>query len=249
MSGTRVAPDDGPSRRPGNCFTCQSRSRSEWCSLDREDLALLNRAKVDTLFSPGQIVFHQGSPCEGVYCVEQGTIGLRRRAQDGQSVITHLFHPGNTMGYVSYFSGRPHSGTAEALTDARVCFIRREALNSLLQRNPALGYRFMGTLASRLGDAEEEKVEALLHPLRARIAHLLLTLKDRFGRVDETGALSIELPISRQDIAALVGARPESVSRAIKHLEDGDVAHFRGRVVVVPDLDPLMDAAELLDEA
>jgi CRP/FNR family transcriptional regulator len=238
-----------PWKTPQSCFACQSRDRSEWCHLDGEDLALLNRAKVTSVYEPGQHIYHEGSPCTGIFCIEDGTVALRKRGRDGQQVITHLFHSGSTLGYVAYFGSRPYGATAEALTRSRVCFIRRETLRTLLQRNPTLGLCFMGSLANRVAEEQDAKVEALLHPLRARIAHLLLILKDRFGSVDESGTMRIDMPLSRQDIASLVGARPESVSRVLKQLELDGIATFDGRHVTVPDLDPLMDAAELIAES
>ena len=70
----------------------------------------------------------------------------------------------------------------------------------------------------------EATEEALLHasalPVRARLAHLLLVLKDRYGTVDDTGELQIQLPLSRQDMAAMIGTRAETIARAVRSLED-----------------------------
>ena len=235
-------------RGVSSCFTCQARHESEWCVLDDQDLAILNRAKVPGMYEPGQVIFHEGAPCTGIYCIEDGTVALTKKGHEGSRVISKLFHSGATLGYVAYFAGHPYPGTAEALSRSKICFVRSDAVDALLQRNPALAFRFTNSLAQRVEEEEQSKVEALLHPLRARVAHLLLILKDRYGTIDDSGKLTIEMPLSRQDIAALVGARPESISRVIRQLEALDVAHFDGRRAIVPDLDPLMDAAELLDE-
>ncbi|RMG45915.1 MAG: Crp/Fnr family transcriptional regulator [Acidobacteria bacterium] len=237
-------------RHPGNgsrktsCFACQSRARSEWCELKDDDLALLNQAKTANLYAPGQVIFYQGNPCLGIYCVEEGTVALRKSDAHGHSVISRLYHTGSTMGYLEYFAGEPYSGTAEALVPSRICFIDRAAVRRLLEHNPNLGFRFLRRLATDLRDAEQTKLDLVALPLRARLAHLLLVLKERFGEVDEDGSISIELPISRQDIAALLGVRPESVSRSIRQLEQDRVAKFHGRTVIVPDLDPLLDELE-----
>jgi CRP/FNR family transcriptional regulator len=84
-------------------------------------------------------------------------------------------------------------------------------------------------------------VRALSLPLRARAAHLLLVLKDRSATADEQGRLTIDLPLTRRDLAAMLGARPESLSRLIKAFETEGIARFGAREVVVPDLDVLMD--------
>ena len=50
---------------PRNCFTCQTRERTEWCVLDETELGLLNDAKVSREYLPGEVIFQEGDPCDG----------------------------------------------------------------------------------------------------------------------------------------------------------------------------------------
>lgn len=236
----KCAPGRGPS-----CFTCQSRDRSEWCQLEGADLRLLNQVKVTNVYQPGQVIFYQGNPCLGIYCVESGTVALRKNDAAGNSVIVRLVHAGDTLGYRAFFAGDSYRASADALVPSRVCFIDKNAVRTLLDHNPNVGMAFLRHMAKDLEDAEEAKLHAAALPVRARLAHLLLVLKDRFGSVLQDGTLRIELPLSRQDIAAMIGTRPETVARAVKSLEDDGVARFKGRAVLVEDLDALMDELEI----
>ena len=74
-------------------------------------------------------------------------------------------------------------------------------------------------------------------------------LKDLLDRVDEEGNIVLTLPLTRTDLACLVGVRPESLSRGIRQLEEAGVASFQGKEVVVPDLDALLDEIEGSEEA
>jgi CRP/FNR family transcriptional regulator len=190
------------------------------------------------------VIFRQGDPVEGIYCIEAGTVAVRKSGARGGEAITRIHQDGETVGYPDHFSDGTHTGTAQALTDSRLCFIGREALSELLERNPALGLRFLGRLAGDLQQTEETLIAERTLPVRARLAHALLVLKDRFDTVDESGAITLELPFSRQDLACLIGARPESLSRAIRELEEAGVARFQGRTVILPDLDTLLDELE-----
>ncbi len=69
-------------------------------------------------------------------------------------------------------------------------------------------------------------------------------LKDRYGVAGEDGALNLELPLSRQDMAAMIGIRPESMSRAIRSFEEDDIAHFSGRRVHVARIEDLIRELE-----
>lgn len=230
--------------RGGDCFACQARERSEWCSLAAEDLELLDRSKTCNTYEPGQVVFYEGNVCLGIHCIEEGTVTLRKSDAQGGAVVVGMIGAGHTLGYLSYFSGGPYTVTAEALTACRICFVDKAAVRTLLQRNPTVGTAFLRRFATDLQNSEEERVRALTLPLRARLAHILLVLKDRSAEVDDEGTLTIDLPLSRRDLAAMLGARPESLSRMIRDFNDEGIARFGQRQVVVPDLDLLIDQIE-----
>ncbi len=113
----------------------------------------------------------------------------------------------------------------------------------LVRARPELGMRFLKRLAEDLDKSDQSRLGYVTMSVRARLAELLVSLRDDFGSVDEAGDLVLELPLARQDLAASIGARPESISRAIRELEEDSVARFSGRFVTVPDLDALLDAA------
>jgi CRP-like cAMP-binding protein len=233
-----------PYPRASNCFSCPVRGLTEWADLAEDDLRQLNQARISNTYELGQTIFYQGNPCLGIHCLESGLVALRKTDARGNSVIARLFHEGQTMGYLAYFGGRGYTGTAEALTSCRVCFIDRAAVRAILERNPAVGHRFLGRIADNLQEAEDKRLQAVGLPLRAQVSHLLLVLKDRFATVAEDGSLTLDLPLARRDVAAMLGARPESLSRAIRQLSDAGVARFEGRRVTIPDLDALIDEVE-----
>lgn len=228
----------------GGCLNCQGRPHSEWCVLSGDDVRVLSISRTVNVYEPGQVIFYQGNPCLGIYCVEQGEVALRRTDEAGHSAIVRLAHAGQTLGYRSFFADSTYSASAEALTECRVCFVDRAAVRRLLDANPSLGLQFLQRVAQELAESEESRLVASTMPARARLAHLLLSLRERCGRITEAGDLVIDLPLSRQDLAALLGTRPETVSRAIRALEDDGVAEFSGRHVLVGDLDLLLDELE-----
>lgn len=229
-----------------NCFGCQARDRAEWCVLVDDEVADLNRAKICNVYEPGQVIFYEDNPCMGIHCIESGTVALRKHAGGGGEMITRLFHEGDTIGYLAYFAERGYTGTAVALTRCRVCFIERTSVRKLIEGNPAVGLQFLQRTAENLRESEESRLQAATLPLRVRLAHLLLVFKDRFGSVEDDGSIRVDLPLSRQDMAAMLGARPESLSRTIRLLEEAGAARFDKRQVLLPDLDLLLDEFEAI---
>ena len=227
-----------------NCFTCQARGRTEWCVLTDEELALVDQGKVSRQYLPGEAIFHEGDECRGVHCIESGLIGIRKMDVGGNEILLRLSHPGDTMGYRSFLAGNDHNNSAEALEPSVICLVSGGTVRSLLEKNPTLGLRFLKHAARDLDDAEEKVLQSTTLPVRARFAHLLLVLKERYGVAGEDGALVLELPLSRQDMAAMIGIRPESMSRTIRSFEEDDIAHFSGRRVHVARIEDLIRELE-----
>ncbi len=227
-----------------NCFTCQNREKGEWCSLNFEDLALLDKSKTTYTYETGQIIFNQGDPCRGIHDIETGTVAIRRTDGEGNSILVRLAHAGQTLGYRDYFGGKEYTSSAEALRKCTVCLIDSKALHDLLEHNPSLGLRFLERIAKDLESVEESLLQRSTLPIRTRLAHLLLTLKFRYGSADNDGAIKIDLPMQRQDLAALLGTRPETLARAFKAMKMDGVLSSSGRMVTIPDLDSLLDEIE-----
>lgn len=225
-----------------NCLTCPHRA-SEWCALG-EDLVELNEAKTSNTYQPGQAIFYQGNPCMGIYCIEEGTVALRKCDAQGNEVIVRLVHTGEVLGARTFFTDSEYSASAVALTPTRVCFVDKNTAKRLLSNNTQVNQAFLKTIAQALHQAEEDKLHFATLSVRARLAHLLLKLKDRYGRVDNHYTLFIELPLSRQDMASMIATRPETLSRTIRSMEKDGVVKFSKRAVKVPDLDALMDELE-----
>lgn len=236
----------GASDRP-SCLRCEQRAGNEWCALTDSELSRLDRGRTHVDLMPGQAVFRQGDPCESVYCVESGLVGLRKTDAQGNALLVGLAHASDTLGYAGLFAGGRQSATAEALATSRVCMISRATIESLLAGNPGLAMRFLRRLSQEVRAAEQERMDAVTLPVRARLAHLLLVLADRYGRMNTSGALEVVVPLARQDMAALLGVRPESVARAVRALSDSAVARFEGRLITVPRIDALV--AELPEGA
>ena len=236
------------SKKPNqNCFTCQWRERSQWCVLEADEINFISESKVTQSYQAGQVAFNQGDAVSGVYCVVAGTVALRRTDTQGNTMLVRLCHPGDSIGYRDFFANSDFTVSAEVLSEATLCHIPRSAFEKMLSTSPTLSSELTRRLAVDGDRAEESLLQANVLSVRTRVAHLLLALKDRYGVVTDDGTLRITLPLSRQDMADLLGSRPETIARVINALETDDVARFSGRNVIIPDLDPLLDEIEPQD--
>jgi CRP-like cAMP-binding protein len=243
------APSPASSAKCGHvslhCASCPSRATTPWNVLGGSPLVGLDCAKSSNVYEAGQNIYYQGNPCLGIYCIESGAVAVRKSDANGNHVILRVGYGGDSLGYRSFFAGQTFEASAVALTTSRVCFIEASAVLRAMAQNPELSQRFLRMMANDLHDANLARLQSMTLSVKARVAQLLLSWKDRFGAMNDDGDLRIELPVARQDMAAMLGTRPETIARVLRTLEDENVAHFDARMVRVPDLDALMDAAEL----
>ena len=217
------------------------RERGDWCALNQEDLALLDKHKKVHSYDVGDVMFMEGDRCVGIHCLESGSVALRKMDAEGNSVLVHLAHAGETVGYRSFLSGEPHDTTCEVVAPARICFIPGATVHELIEHNPSLGMQFLSHAARDVREAQENYLRAATGSVRARLVHLLFTLRERYAEEQEDGSLIIHLPLSRQDMAAMVGTRPETISRTIRKMEEDGAANFTGRTVRIADPGTLLD--------
>jgi CRP-like cAMP-binding protein len=225
------------------CAVCHVGQRSDWHNLDATALALLERGRRRRDYGSGEVVFAQGEPNDGVYCVSGGAVGIRRLDQNGNSVLLELAYPGDTIGYRSFLTDGEHKTSAEALGPSVVCHIDSPTVSALLAADPALGLRFLKRSIGALEHAHDSMFRQATLSNRHKLVHLLLVLVGRHGQRHANGSQSVDLPVSRRDLASMVGARHETISRIIGRLETDGIAHFSGRQVTIPNVEAL--AAEL----
>lgn len=220
-----------------SCVTCPRRALTEWRDLEPHELDIVDRHKRDQCLPPGEVLYNQGDHCEGIYCIKEGLVGERRVDAQGHSTLVRLCHPGTTVGYQELLSKTPYRNSAETLQESHVCFIGRSVLRQLLANSPALGERFLRRSLEDTQQMEDALVETRTTAIKTRFLHILMTMYERSGSYDPEVGHVLEIPIARQDIAALVGATPETISRTIRKLENAQIVRFKGNNVVIPDLE------------
>jgi len=225
------------------CVSCQESEISPLCLAPADDLAELGQRQL-LRYLPGQVVFFEGDPGNGIYCIKSGVIALERAGIDGVNSIVGLRQLGDTLGFRAFVTNGPQPHTAIATSESELCHVDRSSFERFLEKDPSLTQRFIVQKFEKMGEAEMLFAASRMLSVRGRLANVLLALKDLHATADETGCLTFELPFSRRLLASLVGARPETLSRAIRDLEHAEVARFNGRIVLVPDLDDLLDEIE-----
>lgn len=197
------------------------------------DGSCLAEALRPRVVEPGQLLFRQGDPCQGVYSIQSGLVGIRRTDPAGNSALLCLQQRGEVVGYRALLSQAAHASSAEALTPTRVCFIEASRITAAMDRNPALKDVFLHRALAELDRTEAKCASLLTVDLKTRLLQLLHQLCESLGSNPDGMNRVLDLPIQRKDIAALIGATPESISRVIARLRSDGLVKFDGRKVTI----------------
>ena len=223
------------------CIDNKIRKNTEWATLTNEEVELFNRKVICREYTPGETVFMEGDLCKGMYFIESGLVGVRKIDIDGQSTLVRLASKGDTLGYRPFLAKQPHRAGASIIEDARICFIDAAAVRTILQNNHELGLQFLERTAQALGEAEERLYEMAVLNVDTRVIHLLILYHDQWGSHMEDGSVNITLPITRNDMASMIGAHPDSVTRAIRQLELKGLVQVDGRLIHIEEFDLLAE--------
>lgn len=167
-------------------------------------------------FKRGEAIVEQGKKSDALSIILTGRARVVATDARGREVILATMRPGDYVGEMSLIDNEPHSATvmAEIQTDALI--LGRLEFARCLPENSSMAYAVMKGLVQRLRQADR-KIESLaLMDVYGRVARALL----EFSSQDSEGNAVIRDKVSRQDLAKMVGASREMVSRVMKDLQE-----------------------------
>lgn len=225
------------------CETCGSRHKSIFCHLEMEELALFTASKSCMSFKKGQIIFNEGGHPLGIFCVNNGKVKVAHTGQDGKEQIIRLAKEGDVLGYRAMLSAERYNASAVALDDTDVCFIPRDTFFNVLKSSHNLSLEVIRLLATELRKAENAMTDLAQKPVRERTAEALLFLKATYG-FEEDGA-TINVILSREDIANLVGTATETAIRLLSEFKSDKIVEFIGKKIKILDIKKLVKTANI----
>ncbi|WP_165943559.1 Crp/Fnr family transcriptional regulator [Roseicella aquatilis] len=202
--------------------------------LAREDLAGLALLGHTHRLRQDQILFAQDTEADSLHLLLQGQLKVVQATTGGQQVVLHFFGPGQLAGVFALLGpGQHYPATVSAVLDSVVLTWGPAALREMLRRHPELALNAMRALGQRTQEAHLRLREAAADRVERRLALTLLRLGRQSGTADEAGGISLDFPLTRQDLAEMTGTTLHTVSRILSGWEQaGILAGGRKRVAL-----------------
>ncbi|RDE04973.1 Crp/Fnr family transcriptional regulator [Sphingomonas aracearum] len=228
------------------CADCAVRDRALCGSLDNGELAALNTIGQRRHVARGQAVAWAGD--EAVICgnLLSGVLKLVAATADGREQIVGLLYPAD-------FFGTPFSGqtdfTIVALTDAELCIFPRAAFERMLADYRRMERLLLQRTFESLNEARGRMLVLARKSAGEKVAGFLLDMAARAGEAgchsSPDGPVTFDLPLTRGQIADVLGMTIETVSRQLTRMKmSGLIGLPGGRAVTISDREALAARAE-----
>lgn len=188
-------------------------------------------------YRKGQVLHLQEDPAEWFYIVVQGWVKLFRETLDGDEAVIDVLTKGHLFGENSVFEHDCYSCAVEVVEDAELIVLPTSQLKQAIVDHNQLALNMLSSM-SRFRLQQHREIEHLnAQSAPQRIGCFLL----RLSRPDTKGAVTLHLPYDKTLVAARLGMKPETFSRALGKLKDATNLRVSGPTVYLDDIQRLID--------
>ena len=207
-----------------------------FASFPEDQLRMLTAVITRRSLPRSTTVMASGDPTDSLYIVLSGRLKVMMSDAEGKEVILSILGPGEFFGEMGLIDDAPRSASVVSIEPCEVLSIAKRDFKKCLAENFEMAQAVMRGLVRRLRDADRKIGSLALLDVYGRVARLLLDMAET---VDGEKIVTKRLP--KQDIAKMIGASREMVSRVMKDLQMGGYIEVRGSNIVLRDTIVLPD--------
>jgi CRP-like cAMP-binding protein len=213
-----------------SCFLCQH-SLPDW-------LPAIATHKKNYEVKKGEQIFKEGDAVTGIFFIYEGILKVHNRWDKEKELIIRFAKQGDIIGHLGLGNDPLYPVSATALTPAVVCYLERSFFESTVTVNTHLAYKLMLFLADELQQSHRSMRNLAHMSVKARIAQSLISLKNQFG-ISHTGSINLEL--TRQDIASFAGTTYETLFKVVNELTKRNIILLTGKKVFIKEEEMLLE--------
>lgn len=198
------------------------------------DLAAINKVTIERRYKKNMIVFMEGEPGEGFHYIKSGKVKIAQMAQDGREHIINILGPGEVFAEVLLFNRGSYPATAVAIEDSVIGIIKNSDLENVVTENSRIALHIIRVMSKKLIHAQMKIRTLALSDTFSRTAQVLMRLAKQYGQ-PAAGGIQIEIDMTRQELANLVGTTRETVSRVLSSMKKDKVIDLAEHNIIILD--------------
>ncbi len=184
----------------------------------------------------------RGAYPSGIFYVTDGKIKKYKVDKDGREQIIYVANSGELLGYHAVLSEDRYPDSAAALEESKIAFIPKEDFLDTLQQSDVLNRRLLKTLSHEFAVLANSLTMYAQKSVRERLALQLIVIREKY-KVNFMPGMPVEINMSRDDLASLVGTARENVVRVLTDFEESGIVETKGRKIIVLNVGKLIEIA------
>ena len=209
---------------------------SIFAQLKEEFLQKIDDISILRNYPKGKILFMEGEQGEAFFYIKSGLVKISKLSSDGREHILHILNEGHVFAEVTLFSNCDYPATAEVLEDAEIGMIKNIALEKLILETPEISLELIKYLNKRLIEAQNKVRNLALYDTFGRTAQALVKLAEDYGKKTTVG-IELDLNISRQELANIVGTTRETVIRVLSAFKKEMSIELDKSSIIIKDIE------------
>lgn len=199
--------------------------------LNEESLQKIYKIWYEKEYKKGSIIFMEGDPGVAFYYIISGKVKLYTTSCDGREHIINIFGDGCVFGEATLLTGIDYPATAETLEDSKIGVLKNNDLENLIKEDTSLALEIIKVLSRRLIMASRVIRNMAFKDTAQRTAAALFELSQNHG-VNTHDGIELNLEITRQELADVVGASRESISRVLSRLKKNGIIDINSNITI-----------------
>ncbi len=210
-------------------------SKMEW-----DEVKLICERASEKRYYKEEVIFFEDNDAENLYIVVEGRVKLTMLSPAGKEKVISILQEGDILGEMSLFDQDKHPITAEVIDEARLVILSFEDLENIIREQPGVAIKIINAMAKKTRLLTSQIRELVFQDAEGRLASLIIRFVEDFGIEVKSGKI-IDLVLTHQEIANLMGASRVTVTKLINQFIDEEVIKLYKRKIVVTDASKLSD--------
>lgn len=208
-----------------------------FCRLSGDELSAVSTLFRTQKFAGDEYVFMEGEDSGRFYMAGIGRVKIVKHTPEGKDVILEIILPPEIFGGIAVLDGRPYPASAQAMEETTVLWIEKTTFFELIDRFHVLALEANVYFGERLRNAYDMLRSVSVERVERRIAFLLIRFGDRVGRRSSGDEIVMEMGLTMQEIAEMVGTTVETAIRVMNKLKkEGLISYGKGQTTLYPGL-------------
>ena len=199
-----------------------------FADLPEEELQAVTSLATTRTYPKNTIIISEGDDSDSLYAVLSGKVKVYLSDDDGREIIINILGEGEYFGELALLDDSPRSASVMTLEETKLAVISKAAFENCLSKNPQLALHIIRELSSRLRNLTQNVKSLALMDVYGRVARTLLDMAEPTGE-----KLEIRQKLTQRDIASMVGASREMVSRILKDLSTGGYITIQNKTITI----------------